>query len=178
MKLLFKISFWSFFLCSYTLIGQNIQWTKDQMLIFTAQYKGDRFSDGRPKVSDDLVKRLASISIEEAWGTMKNEGYNNQFEGGWQIIHPDKVLAGRVVTTQYMPSRPDLDNPIKEKGKTEGRLGSPNSWPIDLLQNGDVYVADGYGKIIDGTLIGDNLGNSIYAKSKTGVVLDGGIRDL
>jgi 4-hydroxy-4-methyl-2-oxoglutarate aldolase len=178
MKLLFKISFWSFFLCSYTLIGQNIQWTKDQMLIFTSQYKGDRFSDGRPKVSDDLVKRLASISIEEAWGTMKNEGYNNQFEGGWQIIHPDKVLAGRVVTTQYMPSRPDLDNPIKEKGKAEGRLGSPNSWPIDLLQNGDVYVADGYGKIVDGTLIGDNLGNSIYAKSKTGVVFDGAIRDL
>lgn len=35
-----------------------------------------------------------------------------------------------------------------------------------------------FGKIIDGTLIGDNLGNSIYAKSKTGVVFDAGVRDL
>jgi regulator of RNase E activity RraA len=71
-----------------------------------------------------------------------------------------------------------MEKPIKEKGKAEKRSGSPNSWPIDVLQTNDVYVADGYGKIIDGTLIGDNLGNSIYAKSRTGVVFDGGVRDL
>jgi regulator of RNase E activity RraA len=47
-----------------------------------------------------------------------------------------------------------------------------------MLQVGDVYVGDGYGKIVDGTLIGDNLGNSIYAKSKTGVVFDAGVRDV
>jgi len=39
-------------------------------------------------------------------------------------------------------------------------------------------VADGYSKVINGTLIGDNLGNSIYAKSKTGVVFDAGVRDI
>ncbi len=158
--------------------AQQIQFSKEQLLVYTAQWKGERFPDGRPKVSDDLVKRLANISLEEAWGVLRNEGFNNQFEAGWQIIHPEKALAGRVVTAQYMPTRPDIDKPIREKGKTEGRSGSPNSWPIDLLQNGDVYVADGFGKIIDGTLIGDNLGNSIYAKSKTGVVFDAGIRDL
>ena len=53
-----------------------------------------------------------------------------------------------------------------------------NSWPIDALQPGDVYVADGFGKIHDGTLIGDNLGNSIFAKSGNGVVFDGSVRDL
>jgi regulator of RNase E activity RraA len=53
-----------------------------------------------------------------------------------------------------------------------------NSWPIDMLQAGDVYVADGMGKIAWGTLIGDNLGNSIYAKSGNGVVFDGSLRDL
>jgi regulator of RNase E activity RraA len=147
-------------------------------MAYSQEWKGERYPDGRPKVSDDLVERLKSISIEEAWGVMKNEGYNNQFEAGWQVIHPDKVLAGRVVTAQYMPSRPDMEKPIKEKGKAEKRSGSPNSWPIDVLQTNDVYVADGYGKIIDGTLIGDNLGNSIYAKSRTGVVFDGGVRDL
>ncbi|WP_435357430.1 RraA family protein [Emticicia sp. SJ17W-69] len=167
------------FLClSENAFSQQIQWPKEQILLFTSQWKGERFPDGRPRVSDDLVKRLANISLEEAWGVLRNEGYNNQFEAGWQIIHPEKPLAGRVVTAQYMPTRPDIDKPIREKGKAEGRLGSPNSWPIDLLQNGDVYVADGYGKIIDGTLIGDNLGNSIYAKSKTGVVFDAGVRDL
>ena len=158
--------------------AQQIGTTKEAIMAYSQEWKGERYPDGRPKVSDDLVERLKSISIEEAWGVMKNEGYNNQFEAGWQVIHPDKVLAGRVVTAQYMPSRPDMEKPIKEKGKAEKRSGSPNSWPIDVLQTNDVYVADGYGKIIDGTLIGDNLGNSIYAKSRTGVVFDGGVRDL
>ena len=168
-----------FFLsCCMDGVTQQIENTREQIMVWTSLWKGERFSDGRPKVSDSLIKRLANISIEEAWGFLKSEGYNNQFEGGWQIIHPDKVLVGRVVTVQYMPVRPDMDIPLKAKGKAEGRIGSPNSWPIDLLQNGDVYVADGYSKIIDGTLIGDNLGNSIYAKSKTGVVFDAGVRDL
>lgn len=163
--------------CS-AVFAQQVQWTPDQIKTFSSDWSGERMPDGRPKVSDDLVKRLANVSLEEAWGYLRNKGYNNQFEAGWQIIHPEKPLAGRVVTAQYMPSRPDVDLKIKEKGKAEGRIGSPNSWPIDVLKNGDVYVADGYGKIIDGTLIGDNLGNSIYAKSKTGVVFDAGVRDL
>ncbi len=157
--------------------SQQVQWTKDQIMGYTSQWTGERYPDGRPRVSDDLVRRLANISMEEAWGTMRNEGYNNQFEAGWQIIG-NRTLAGRVLSAQYMPSRPDLDTPIKDQGKKDSRSGSPNSWPIDMLQNGDVYVADGFGKIIDGTLIGDNLGNSIYAKSKTGVVFDGSVRDL
>lgn len=53
-----------------------------------------------------------------------------------------------------------------------------NSWPIDMLQQGDVYVADAFGKIASGTLIGDNLGNAIFAKSGNGVVFDGSLRDL
>jgi regulator of RNase E activity RraA len=53
-----------------------------------------------------------------------------------------------------------------------------NSWPIDMLQPGDVYVADAFGKIAWGTLIGDNLGNSIFAKTGNGVVFDGSLRDL
>ena len=39
-------------------------------------------------------------------------------------------------------------------------------------------MADGFGKIIDGTLIGDNLGNSIYANSGKGVVFFGSVRDI
>jgi len=26
---------------------------------------------------------------EDAWGVLRNEGYRNQFEGGWQILHQD-----------------------------------------------------------------------------------------
>jgi regulator of RNase E activity RraA len=67
---------------------------------------------------------------------------------------------------------------ITRQGRAEGRIGSSNSWPIDMLKKGDVYVADCFGKVVDGTLIGDNLGNAIYANSGNGVIFDGGVRDL
>ncbi|MZP66133.1 MAG: RraA family protein, partial [Bacteroidales bacterium] len=159
--------------------AQNVGSSPDYIKALTAEWKGERFADGRPKVPDAILERLKNISIEEAWGVLRNRGYNNQFEGDWQVIHPDEAMTGRVVTAQYMPLRPDLEKYIKEKGKAENRAqqGGTNSWPIDVLIEGDVYVADSYGKIIDGTLIGDNLGNSIYAKSKRGVIFYGSVRD-
>jgi len=87
-------------------------------------------------------------------------------------------VVGRALTAQYMPARPELAGRLLDRGHREGRVGPMNSWPIDALQRGDVYVADGFGKIHDGTLIGDNLGNSIFAKSGNGVIFDGSVRDL
>ena len=49
---------------------------------------------------------------------------------------------------------------------------------IDTLLPGDVLVVDLFGKIEDGTFIGDNLGTAIAARAGTGLVVDGGIRDL
>jgi len=160
--------------------AQNVGSSPDYIKALTSEWKGERFPDGRPKVSDQILERLKNISIEEAWGVLRNKGYQNQYEGNWQIILEDEAMTGRVVTAQYMPLRPDLQNQVKEQGvNKEGRSpkGGTNSWPIDILTNGDVYVADGYGKIADGTLIGDNLGNSIYAKSKRGVIFYGSVRD-
>jgi regulator of RNase E activity RraA len=150
----------------------------DRVQLYTSAWEGPRLSDGRPQVSDDIIRRMKNVSIEEAWAIIRNEGYHNQFEGGWQMIHEDVPVVGRALTAQYMPARPDVKKMLDEQGKAEGRIGNSNSWPIDMLQKGDVYVADGFGKVIDGTLIGDNLGNSIFAKSGNGVVFDGGVRDI
>ncbi|HQG36143.1 MAG TPA: hypothetical protein PLQ61_10465 [Bacteroidales bacterium] len=160
--------------------GQNVGSSPEYIKALTADWKGERFPDGRPKVSDAILERLKNVSIEEAWGILRNKGYQNQFENDWYIINPDQPMTGRVVTAQYMPLRPDLEKYIRTKGKEEGRAqqGGTNSWPIDVLVEGDVYVADGFGKIVDGTLIGDNLGNSIYAKSKRGVIFNGSVRDV
>jgi len=159
--------------------SQNVGSSPEYVRALTSEWKGERFPDGRPKVSDSILERLKNISIEEAWGVLRNKGYQNQFESDWQIINPDRPMTGRVVTAQYMPLRPDLEKYVKEQGKVENRAqqGGTNSWPIDVLIEGDVYVADSYGKVIDGTLIGDNLGNSIYAKSKRGVIFNGAVRD-
>ena len=163
---------------SSTITAQQVTLTPDQIKGYTPDWKGERFPDGRPKVSDAMLERLKKVHLEEAWGVLRNKGYQNQFEGDWLIQFPDSAMTGRVVTAQYLPMRPDVDKIVKEIGKNEKRIGAPNSWPIDVLKNGDVYVADSYGKIADGTLIGDNLGNAIYAKSHRGVIFYGSVRDV
>jgi 4-hydroxy-4-methyl-2-oxoglutarate aldolase len=162
----------------FPLISQQITLSPDQIKALTPNWTGERSGDGRPKVSDKWFERLKAVRLEEAWGILRNNGYQNQFEGDWMVLNPDSVMVGRVVTAQYLPLRPDYDKIMKDKGKEEKRIGATNSWTIDVLKEGDIYVADSYGKVVDGTLIGDNLGNAIYAKSKRGVIFYGAVRDV
>jgi len=157
--------------------SSQVKMTKEQMLFYTSDWKGERFPDGRPKIPDDLLKRALDVSIEDVWECLGNLGYKSQFDGGFQALHPDKPFAGRALTAQYMPLRPDMIKAITAEGKAEGRVSGNNSWPINELQIGDVYVADGFGKIVEGTLIGSNLGNGIAAHTHNGFVFDAGIRD-
>jgi regulator of RNase E activity RraA len=150
--------------------------SKAELLAMTAQWKGDRFDDGRPKVPDSILERLKAVQIAYGWDVLRSQGYHNQFESGWKILHPDKSFIGRALTAAYVPSRPDLEEHILRLGKAEKRSGKPNSWPIDMLEKGDVYVADALGKVIDSTLIGDKLGTAIYSRSGNGVVFHGSAR--
>lgn len=156
---------------------QAQQISKEEMLFLTQEWKGERFEDGRPKVSDDLLKRMRLVTHDEAWAVMRNAGYRYQYADGWQTINPDSILIGRAVTATFMPGRPDIHNAIDERGKKEGKRGQ-NSWPVDILVKGDVYVVDQFGIHVDGPTIGDNVGNAIYAKSGNGIVYDGAVRDV
>ena len=157
--------------------GQQI--SKEEMLFLTPVWKGERFADGRPKASDALLQRLKSVTLEEAWAVLKNENFKHNYEDGWQTINPDSVLVGRALTATFMPGRPDIQRVIDDRGHTkDGRIKSQNSWPIDMLVKGDVYVVDQFGAHEDGPTIGDNLGNSIYAKTGNGIVYNGAVRDI
>ena len=160
-----------------TPLRAQVKMTREQILFYTSEWKGDRFPDGRPKLPASLLQRATDTTIEDVWEYLRNRGYRNQFEAGWQALHVDKPFAGRALTAQYMPTRPDMQKAIQAEGNAEGRVSGTNSWPINELQVGDVYVADGFGKIIEGTLIGSNLGNAVAAHTHTGFVFDGGIRD-
>jgi len=162
-------------LVGFSLHAQQI--SKEELLFLTPEWKGERFPDGRPKVPDNLLRRMKAVSIEEAWATMKNAGYSYQIAEDWQIINPDSVLVGRAVTATFMPGRPDVWKAIDSLGKKQGKRGQ-NTWPVDLLVKGDVYVANQFGAKLNGPTIGDNVGNAIYAKSGNGIVYDGAIRDL
>ena len=158
-------------------VFSQVKTTKEQILFYTAEWKGERSPDGRPKVPDGLLTRALDVSIEDVWDYLQEQGYRCQFDGGWKALHIDKPFAGRALTAQYMPLRPDMAKAIAAEGKSEGRQGSNNSWPIEQLQAGDVYVADGFGKLVEGTLIGSNLGSGIAAHTHAGFVFDAGIRD-
>ncbi len=152
--------------------------SREEMIFLTAEWKGERFADGRPKLPDDLLERARHINIDDAWTVLKNEGYLNQFEGNWKTVNNDPVI-GRAVTAMFMPSRPDVEKNIKARGAgRDGRKGNTNAWPIETLVKGDVYVADNFGKIAGGTLMGSTLATAIFSKSGNGVVFNGAARDL
>lgn len=144
----------------------------------TRLYTGERFEDGRPHLPDDLIERMAKVTTEEAWGVLRRNGYHHQFEGNWLNTHPDRILVGRAVTAVFVPKRPDLQDLVEESGKSEGRIGGQNSWVIDTLLPNDVMVIDMFGKIKDGTFVGDNLATSLRSRTRAGAVIHGGIRDF
>ncbi|RNI37825.1 RraA family protein [Hanamia caeni] len=172
-----KLIFMIFMLSSFYEATKAQQISKEELIFLTPEWKGERFPDGRPKVPDDILKRMKNVSQEEAWAVMKNAGYGYQVAEGWQQINPDSVLVGRAVTATFMPGRPDVWGAIDARGKKQGKRGQ-NSWPVDLLVKGDVYVADQFDAHKNGPTIGDNVGNAIYAKTGNGIVYNGALRDI
>ena len=151
--------------------------SKEELTYLTSEWKGERFADGRPKIAENLLERAKKVGIDDAWTVLKNLGYTSQFEYGWKTVN-DIPVTGRAVTALFMPTRPDIEKNIKDRGIKQGRIGNTNAWPIDVLIKGDIYVADGFGKIDGGTLMGSTLATSIFTKSGNGVVFDGAARDV
>jgi regulator of RNase E activity RraA len=123
---------------------------------------------------------MKNVNLEEAWSVLRNNKFEWQFEGRWRHTHLDSTatMVGRALTATFMPRRPDLDKALTEKGHADGHIGGRNSWPIDMLQTRDVYVANVFGTYEGGPIIGGNLSTAIYRNSKNGVVFDGSVRDL
>ena len=152
--------------------------TKEQLIEYTPDWKGERFADGRPKVPDAILDRMKSVTLEEAWAVVTGAGFSHHYEDHWVSIHPGQVLVGRALTSQWLPGRPDILRVIEDKGRQQGRVGGTNAWPVDMLQPRDVYVSDHFGLKENGASVGDNVGSAIYAKSGNGIVYDGAVRDI
>jgi regulator of RNase E activity RraA len=158
--------------------AQFVQSSKEELIALTPDWKGERFPDGRPKVPDDILRRMKAVTIEEAWALISGAGYRYQIADGWgQIINPDSVLVGRAFTTTFMPGRPDVWKAIDSMGKKEGRRAQ-NVWAVEQLSKGDVYVADQFGAKKNGPTIGDRVGTDIYTRTGNGIVYDGALRDV
>ena len=168
--------------------GQYVQASKEELIALTPDWKGERFPDGRPKVPDDILKRMKLVSIEEAWEIINPAGYRYQIAEGWgQQINPDSVLVGRAYTTTFMPGRPDVWRAIDSMGKKDSVINpegkkvarrAQNVWAVEQLQKGDVYVADQFGAKKNGPTIGTRVATHINSVTGNGIVYDGALRDV
>lgn len=175
-------------LFSLQLNAQYVQASKEEIIALTPDWKGERFPDGRPKVPDDILRRMKPVTIEEAWAIISGSGYRYQIAEGWgQIINPDSVLVGRAYTATFMPGRPDVWRAIDSMGKKDSVITpdgkkvarrAQNVWAVEQLQKGDVYVADQFGAKRNGPTIGDRVGTAIYTRTGNGIVYNGALRDV
>lgn len=157
----------------------RIGYSRDEMVALTATWDGERDEAGRPRVPDDVLAALAEATSEQAWGVLHREGHERSFVGGWRETQPGTILVGRAVTAQFLPYRPDLNAAVVQAGAAAGHVepDKQNSWVIATLQPGDVMVVDIFGKIKEGTVVGDNLATAVASRTGRGAVIDGGIRD-
>jgi len=156
--------------------GQVFTLTRDQLIQYTSQNPYERFPDGRPKVPDAMLEKVKGLSAEEVL-PLNFRGYRNQWTDGWQILHPGRKLVGRAFTLQLMPMRPDVSDVDQAARKAKNQIRLSHQTALDMLQRGDVFVADACGAAFGG-IIGDNLGYYIMKTTGTGFVIDGAIRDL
>jgi 4-hydroxy-4-methyl-2-oxoglutarate aldolase len=149
--------------------------TKEQMIAYTSKNPYERFTDGRPKVPDDLLEKVKGLVIEEAYGAVRAKQFPNQFAGEWKILNPGKKLVGRAFTVQFMPTRPDVAEAMQAEATAKGIGRLRNQTVIDMLGPNDVIVVDLFGKTDAGTFVGDKLAYYIWKTTGTGMVIDGGM---
>ena len=77
-----------------------------QLIKYTPEWKGERFPDGRPKVPDCILKRMANVTLEEAWAVLRNAGFNYQYEDGWLSIHPARCSSAARSPRSGSPAGP------------------------------------------------------------------------
>ena len=162
-------------LCADAASAQLFQWTPEQLIKYTNKNPYERFPDGRPKVPDEMLERLRGLIAEEVQAVLPGKGFPNQFESrdGWRVLQPDQKMVGRVVTIQFMPLRGDIAEVDEADAKAKGASAARNQTAIDMLQPGDVIVADVFGA--NWNFVGNKLAHYIKTTTNNGMIVDGGI---
>jgi regulator of RNase E activity RraA len=155
--------------------AQLFQWTPEQLIKYTGKNPYERFADGRPKVPDEMLERLQGLVAEEVQAVLPARGFPNQCEpaAGWKVLQPAQKMVGRVLTIQFMPARGDVIEVDEADAKARGTAPARNQTAIDMLQPGDVIVADVFGA--EWNFVGNKLAHYIQTTTKNGMIVDGGV---
>ena len=103
--------------------AQLMMYSTEQRVEFTSAWEGERFPDGRPKVDESILKRMKTVSAEEAWSVI--------YRGGGFRDHQQNGLKRRCwcrrcnaeVAVERLPTRFDhhLYAPFPHSGQRESR---------------------------------------------------------
>src|SRR5215207_3829889 len=114
----------SFIVLTTQLNAQYVQASKEEIIALTPDWKGERFADGRPKVPDDIIRRMKPVTIEEAWALISGAGYRYQIAEGWgQFINPIAYWWAVRTPLRFCPDDPMYGRPSTQwERKKEGWL--------------------------------------------------------
>lgn len=141
----------------------------------------DVLKDKRPRVTDEQLERLRSVSIEDVWGAIQGKGYQNTrtcFVTHLKQTQPGVKMVGRALTMRYLPQRPDLDEGVKQLAKEGNWDYQFNVRGGEDAKPGDVVVVELGGMVDRATFMGTMTGLGMKLRGVKGIVVDGGIRDL
>jgi regulator of RNase E activity RraA len=122
-----------------------------------------------------MLERLKGLIAEEVQAVLPGKEFPNQFVplDGWRVLQPGQKMVGRVLTVQFMPLRGDIAEVDEADAKAKGTSPARNQTAIDMLQPGDVIVADVFGA--EWNFVGNKLAHYIHTTTKNGMIVDGGV---
>ncbi|WP_322411185.1 fumarylacetoacetate hydrolase family protein [Microbacterium invictum] len=126
--------------------------------------------ESAPGLSADLRDKLERAPVAGLSQQLRKRGLNNVTIDGVRPLHPGKKLVGLARTLRFLPNREDLFD-------SHGGGYNAQKRAFDAVRDGEVLVIEARGETGSGTL-GDILAIRAHARGATGIVTDGGVRDI
>lgn len=145
------------------------------MSLFSAENAHVTTGKTPPRVSDDVLARLAKISSGTLTSQLFKRGLRQPVMVGLRPLNMQPAsFAGRAFTMRFIPAREDIDT-----GATITMEPSPLNlqWVgVEALQDGDVLVIDSRSDASAASM-GDILVTRMQVRGARAVVTDGAFRD-
>jgi 4-hydroxy-4-methyl-2-oxoglutarate aldolase len=138
----------------------------------------DVLKASRPRATDAQLQRLKEIPIEAVWAAVTAKHYQQCFVTDFKLTQPQSKVVGRALTMRYLPVRPDVMDAVMTLAKEGDWDFQYNVRAGEDVKPGDLIVVELGGAVDRATFMGDVTGLGIRTAGATGVVIDGGLRDL
>jgi 4-hydroxy-4-methyl-2-oxoglutarate aldolase len=138
----------------------------------------DMLKASRPRATDAQLQRLKEIPIEAVWGAVTAKRYQQCFVTDFKLTQPAGKVVGRALTMRYLPVRPDVMDAVQTLAKEGNWDYQYNVRAGEDVKPGDLIVVELGGAVDRAMFMGDVTGLGIRTAGATGVVIDGGLRDL